>query len=78
MNTLNFKIQGQHTLTTGVAAVVAMYAVGKTMAISYFEEMGDERTVKISGVGHCQDHTVYECYTDSGSDDYYYFAVKSL
>lgn len=53
---------------------VSNYLEGKSAAEKFFQGMMDYRqvTIRTTGVGE------FECYTDSGSDDYFYFKIKSI
>lgn len=59
--------------------IVSSYAEGKQLAHEFFQELhGDSRHVSING---CKTNGAYvgqlfEAYTDSGSVDYFYFAIE--
>lgn len=55
-------------------AMVASYEEGKKLAHDFFKSMNDDRHIYIRNSSYSN----YECYTDSGSDDYYYFTIDRL
>ena len=55
-------------------AIVSTFAKGKNQAEMLFTfGMMDLRDIKIRSLGS----KTFECYTDSGSDDYFYFKVEA-
>lgn len=80
----NFKIQGKHESHSGSAVIVESHLDVQQAANSAFADNGDNRAVTVREIGtsvgpdqpgYIGTYEVYESYTDSGSDDYYYFAV---
>jgi len=70
----NFKTLITMENTINNPTIVSDYSTGQDLAIKFFmEEMNDNRKVLIRKTG---EHS-YECYTDSGSDDYFYFKVEA-
>ena len=53
--------------------IVSSYAEGVELANQMFLDMGDDRVVNIRTTGT----GIIECYTDSGSDDYFYFKIEA-
>jgi len=51
---------------------VSNFLQGKCIAQTYFHEMMDYREMHIRSIGVGE----FECYTDSGSEDYFYFKVE--
>lgn len=75
METINFTHTGRHTSTSGEAVVVANRRAGLDLAKRHFMSNNDTRIVFTFLLTIEENHRVYECYTDAGSDDYFYFAV---
>lgn len=74
MDQITFSIQNRHTLSTGIADVVDSISEGKVSAAMYFTEfVKSEATGYYSCFG--KSYTIYANYLDSGSEDYYYFAI---
>ncbi|MDE3249841.1 MAG: hypothetical protein KGO82_14345 [Bacteroidota bacterium] len=82
----NFCIQGQNEKHSGSAIIVPTSLDVNNAAKQAFENDGDDRDVTVRAIGVCDGpdqpgykatYTVYATYTDSGSDDYYYFAVMA-
>lgn len=71
MKTINFRINGRHTTTSGEANIVANYNDGLKLASEMFG--GSFYTNKIAVVDN---FAIYENYADSGSDQYCYFAIQ--
>lgn len=76
MTKIPFKHQGRHTTTNGEAIIANSHSHGSDMAKSNFLNNGDVRNVKIELLTIEKNHKIYECYTDSGSIDYFYFAIQ--
>jgi|GEM_PF-6718658 len=72
---INFRIAGQHENHSGSATVLSTASQVKAAAENAFKADGDQREVKINKIGNFNGHQIFEAYTDSGSNDYYYFAV---
>lgn len=72
MKTLNFKFQLKHTAPSGIAIVVSSNKEGLEHASEHFK--GDFKTEII---GAKEGYYIYENYQDSGSNDYFYFAIKN-
>lgn len=79
METINFTHTGRHTSTSGDAVIVESHSKGRDIANRHFMSNNDTRDVSIELLTienvEEQDYKVYECYTDAGSDDYFYFAI---
>lgn len=85
-NSINFKIQFNHSLVSGSAAIIdrnSTYPHG-TMKEIAIEEFGENATIRQIGTaeqeesdGYMHTYDIYETYVDSGSDDYWYFAINT-
>lgn len=80
----NFQINGNHESHKGSAVILDTHLDVKQAAEEAFRADGDERPVTVREIGfsagpdqpgYAGKYEIYESYTDSGSDDYYYFAV---
>lgn len=74
---INFKIQGRHTSHTGTAIIVDNYSEGLKLANDFFSEMEFDESMKTNKIGGQDGYAIYENYKDSGSVDYFYFAIKA-
>lgn len=83
---INFNIKGQHEQHNGSAVIVETHLDVKPTAENAFASDNDNRPVSIRKIGsvagpdqpgYTAQYDIYESYTDSGSDDYYYFAVMT-
>lgn len=76
METIVFKTKQ----STEYAELMPTYRDGCNAAEEYFVNMGDDRSVIANYIQRVEyrdgAYKVYEAYTDSGSNDYYYFAIK--
>ena len=59
--------------STQTPTIVPSYSEGVKLANQMFLDMGDDRVVNIRTTGT----GIIECYTDSGSDDYFYFKIEN-
>jgi hypothetical protein len=80
----NFQIKGQHESHKGSAVILDTHLDVREAAEQAFRADGDERPVTVREIGfyagpdqadYYGKYEIYESYTDSGSDNYYYFAV---
>lgn len=69
---INFSISGRHESHHGTATIVENYNEGTIYAENNLP--GD---VKTRQIGSQDGYSIFENYTDSGSVDYVYFAVKN-
>lgn len=70
-----FKIIGHHESHHGIAVIVENYNEGTIHALNnILGSMDDMRTRRI---GAQDGYNIFENYTDSGSEDYVYFAIKA-
>lgn len=76
MESIYFEIKQQHNFRNGEAEIVSSYSEGKKAAQTFFDDSGDEREMRTNLVGGYEGYKIYENYTDSGSVDYVYFAIK--
>lgn len=74
MKTINFTIQGQHESQSGEAIVVSSYSEGVELTTSMSPDFSNG--FKTNLIGGFEGFKVYENYSDSGSNDYFYFAIK--
>lgn len=74
METMNFKIQNRHTLHMGEALIFENYNDGTIYAENTLP--GTVGHLKTNKIGSYSEHDIYENYYDSGSVDYFYFALK--
>lgn len=74
-NEVLFSIQTKTERLTGQAIVVDTYSEGKEKALDFFNGFieGDFETNKI---GSFDGYSIYENYIDSGSIDYFFFAIQ--
>jgi hypothetical protein len=85
MNNLNFRIQGQTELHQGSADIIASndYTDLVHEAESAFDgdvtirKIGSIKSAKYSQEGYIDAYDIYETYEDSGSTDYYYYALAT-
>lgn len=75
MKTLEFNIEGRTETHRGTATIVDNYKGGIALANDAFSDF--EGDVICNRIGKYEGYTIYESYTDSGSDDYFYFAVPT-
>lgn len=78
MTTISFTVQGRHTVTTGEAVVVERVMVGVRAAAEVLEGHFETRKIGEYKDGFRHDavtYKIYENYQDSGSEDYFYFAI---
>jgi hypothetical protein len=74
MNTeINFRIQGRHQSHHGTAVIVDNYSEGVIDAKNNLP--GEGRTLTTEKIGGYDGFAIYENYYDSGSVDYFYFAI---
>ena len=85
---IDFKIQGLNESHTGSAAIIDLnstYPLGdlKQQAIDAHEsenvtirKIGSIWNAELAQPGYEDNYDVYETYVDSGSDDYWYFAIN--
>lgn len=80
----NFSIATATETHNGSAVILDFSSDVKTKAEEAFKADGDDRAVTVRAIGQADGpdqpgykaiYDVYECYTDSASDEYYYFAV---
>jgi hypothetical protein len=74
METLNFKITGNHEVHTGEATILNDYNEGTIHALNNMP--GSMDALKTRKIGSFDGYDVYENYYDSGSSDYIYFAIE--
>ena len=72
--TINFNIHGKHEFHSGEATIVDSYNEGITIAGNNVSIFNGE--LKTNLIGGLDGYKIYENYSDSGSNDYYYFAIK--
>lgn len=87
MKTINFKFQGNHESHSGTASIIDsnshnQYQSMVEEANSAFEsedvtirQIGKITTTQHAQSGYSDTYEIYETYVDSGSDDYYYYAI---
>lgn len=87
MKTINFKFQGNHESHSGDASIIDLnyhnlYQSMVEEAKSAFESedvtvrsIGKVTTTEHAQAGYTDTYEIYETYVDSGSDDYYYYAI---
>ena len=79
METISFNIQRKNEVHKGIANVFHPITSGINAAIEYFG-FENINSVKKNCIGSAvvdgKTYKVWENYIDSGSDDYYYFAVE--
>ena len=75
MKTIEFNITGKTETHRGNATIVANYLDGLTLANDEFSDFEGE--VKSCLIGKQAGFRIYESYVDSGSNDYFYFAVQN-
>ncbi len=73
-----FHFSSRHSKSDGWAKVVDSYKDGEIKAIEQFKEWEIEGEVKVNKIGTYNLYDIYECYVDSGSEDYFYFAIKRI
>lgn len=80
----DFKLQLAHTKHSGSAVIIENRLDIYNAAKEAFESDGDDRQVSVNEIGlvygpaqegYKNEYFIFEAYTDSGSEDYYYFAV---
>ena len=74
MTTIDFTIQTSTERISGNAILVDTLYEGKEKATAFFAEFSDKE-FKSNKLGKFESYTIYENYTDSGSEDYFFFAV---
>jgi hypothetical protein len=81
MKTINFKINGNHESHSGQAVVLDFVTSGINSAAKHFG-FENANLVKRNSIGRVTvedvEYSIFENYIDSGSEDYYYFAVEVI
>jgi hypothetical protein len=81
LETVNFSIKGKNETHKGTATVFHPITSGINAAIEYFG-FENSNLVKKNCIGSTnvdgKTYKIWENYIDSGSDDYFYFAVEII
>lgn len=77
MKTINFSITTGTESHISSAVIVDNYNEGLNQAETFFQENFEEINFKTNEIGNFEGYSVFENYIDSGSNDYFYFALKN-